>query len=42
MTPGSWQTLVSDADATPITVQAAGGGLHFTGAVIGLHARIDP
>ena len=40
--PGSWQTLVSDADVTPITVQAAGGGLHFTGAVIGLHARIEP
>ena len=41
-TPCSWQILVSDADVTPITVQAAGGGLHFTGAVLGLHARIDP
>ena len=41
-TPGSWQMLVADADVTPITVQAAGGGLHFTGAVIGLHARINP
>ncbi len=41
-TPGSWQTLAADADTTPITVQAAGGGLHFTGAVIGLHARIEP
>ncbi len=41
-TPASWQTLVADADAMPITVQAAGGGLHFTGAVIGLHARIEP
>lgn len=40
--PGSWQTLVADADVTPVTVQAAGGGLHFTGAVIGLHARIEP
>ncbi|HEX2851957.1 MAG TPA: glycoside hydrolase family 43 protein [Opitutaceae bacterium] len=40
--PGQWQTLVSDADTTPITVQAAGGGIHFTGAVIGPHARIDP
>jgi xylan 1,4-beta-xylosidase len=40
--PGQWQTLVSDVDATPITVQAAGGGLHFTGAVIGLHARTGP
>ena len=41
-TLGVWQTLVADADTTPITVQAAGGGLHFTGAVIGLHARIEP
>jgi alpha-N-arabinofuranosidase len=41
-TPGSWQTLLADADTTPITVQAAGGGLHFTGAVVGLYARTDP
>ena len=40
--PDAWQTLVADADTTPITVQAAGGGLHFTGAVIGLHARVEP
>ncbi len=40
-TPGSWQTLVADAETKPITVQAAGGGLHFTGAVIGLHARLE-
>jgi xylan 1,4-beta-xylosidase len=40
--PGSWQTLISGADVMPITVQAAGGGLHFTGAVLGLHARIEP
>jgi hypothetical protein len=33
---------VSGADVTPITVQAAGGGLHFTGTVLGLHARIEP
>lgn len=39
--PDKWQPLVPDADATPITVQAAGGGLHFTGAVLGLHARLD-
>ena len=39
--PDSWQMLVSDADVTPVTVQAAGGGLHFTGAVIGIHARIE-
>ena len=42
MTPGNWRPVLPDADAKPITVQAAGGGLHFTGAVIGLHARIDP
>ena len=41
-TPGVWSTLVSGADVTPITVQAAGGGLHFTGTVLGLHARIEP
>jgi alpha-N-arabinofuranosidase len=40
-TPGSWQTLIANADVTPITVQAAGGGLHFTGAVLGLHARVE-
>jgi xylan 1,4-beta-xylosidase len=40
--PGEWQTFAPAADALPITVQAAGGGLHFTGAVIGLHARLDP
>ena len=39
---GSWKTLVANADVTPITVQAAGGGLHFTGAVLGLYARTEP
>jgi len=34
--------VVLEADATPITVQAGGGGLHFTGAVLALHARIEP
>jgi len=34
--------LVSAADVTPITGQTADGGLHFTGAVVGLHARIEP
>jgi xylan 1,4-beta-xylosidase len=38
---GEWQTLAADVDSTPITVQSAGGGLHFTGAVIGLHARVE-
>lgn len=36
--PGDWQTLLSDADATLLTTQSAGG---FVGAMIGLHARID-
>ena len=35
---GPWQTLVSDADATVITTQTAGG---FVGAIVGLHARIE-
>ncbi len=39
--PGDWQTLAADMDSTPVTVQAAGGGLHFTGAVVGLHARVE-
>lgn len=40
--PGEWQDLLVGADSYPISVQAAGGGLHFTGALIGLHARLDP
>lgn len=35
---GTWQTLVSDADATVITTQAAGG---FVGALVGMHARSE-
>jgi alpha-N-arabinofuranosidase len=42
VTPGEWQAFVPAAETLPVTVQAAGGGLHFTGAVIGLHARLDP
>jgi alpha-N-arabinofuranosidase len=38
----NWKNLATGVDVTPITVQAAGGGLHFTGAVLGLYARIDP
>jgi len=34
-----WKTFTPPAGITPVTVQAAGGGLHFTGAVVGLHAR---
>jgi xylan 1,4-beta-xylosidase len=38
----TWQTFdAPTADIIPVTVQAAGGGLHFTGAVLGPHARID-
>ncbi len=37
-----WEPLLASADVTPVTVQAAGGGLHFTGAVIGPFARVDP
>jgi alpha-N-arabinofuranosidase len=37
-----WQPLLAKADAYPISVQAAGGGLHFTGALVGPFARIDP
>ena len=35
---GTWQTLVSDADATVITTQAAGG---FVGALVGVHTRTE-
>lgn len=37
--PGEWEGLGPVADALAVTVQAAGDGLHFTGAVVGLHAR---
>ncbi len=37
--PGEWHTLIPEADATVITTQAAGG---FVGALVGLHARVDP
>lgn len=39
---GEWRTLSSNADLTAITTNAAGGGIHFTGAVVGLHARLEP
>jgi alpha-N-arabinofuranosidase len=38
---GPAQTLLADTNAEPLTVQAAGGGLHFTGAVVGPHARTE-
>ncbi|HEY8994486.1 MAG TPA: glycoside hydrolase family 43 protein [Lacunisphaera sp.] len=39
--PGDWQPLLSKTDSYPLSVQAAGGGLHFTGALVGLHARTE-
>jgi hypothetical protein len=33
---------VPAAATLPVTVQAAGDGLHFTGAVVGLYARTEP
>jgi xylan 1,4-beta-xylosidase len=36
------QTLLADVDSYPASVQAAGGGLHFTGAIVGPVARIVP
>lgn len=30
------------ADSYLFSVQAAGGSLHFTGALVGLHARVEP
>jgi len=34
-----WKTFTPPDGIKPVTVQAAGGGLHFTGAVVGIHAR---
>lgn len=42
LSPGAWQPLLPKADSYPISVQAAGGGLHFTGALVGPYARLDP
>lgn len=36
---GKWQPLVDKADLVAITTKAAGDGLHFTGAVVGVYAR---
>jgi len=32
---------LTETDSYPLTVQAAGGGLHFTGALVGVHARLE-
>jgi xylan 1,4-beta-xylosidase len=37
--PGSWQELLSGADATILSTRVAGG---FVGAVVGPHARVGP
>ncbi len=39
---GAWQAVAARADLTPITTNAAGGGNHFTGAVVGPYARREP
>ncbi|MBK8478313.1 MAG: glycoside hydrolase family 43 protein [Opitutaceae bacterium] len=39
---GEWKALVAAADLTPITTNAAGGGNHFTGAVVGPFTRLEP
>lgn len=39
--PGEWTDFVAPAGTRPVTNEAAGGGIHFTGAVVGLHARAD-
>jgi xylan 1,4-beta-xylosidase len=41
LTPGNWKPLLPKADAYPISVQASGGGIHFTGALVGPYARLD-
>ena len=38
---GEWKSFVAKTDSYPISVQAAGGGLHFTGALVGVHARLE-
>ena len=42
LTTDAWQPLLPKAESAPVSVQAAGGGLHFTGALIGPCARIEP
>ncbi len=42
LSPGAWQPLLPKADSYPISVQAAGGGLHFTGALVGPYTRLEP
>jgi alpha-N-arabinofuranosidase len=39
---GAWQVLATGVDLKSVTVKAAGDGMHFTGAVVGPHARLEP
>ncbi len=39
--PGKWKSFLP-VEAYPVSVQAAGDGNHFTGALVGLHARVEP
>jgi len=39
--PGEWRVLVPATDSYPLSGQAAGGGIHFTGALVGVHARSE-
>jgi beta-galactosidase len=39
---GKWCPLGDRFDTRPVTVAAAGQGMHFTGAVVGMHARLEP
>jgi len=38
---GEWLPLKAGVDLKPVTVKAAGDGMHFTGAVVGPHARTE-
>ncbi|MEX1048909.1 MAG: glycosyl hydrolase family 8 [Akkermansiaceae bacterium] len=38
----AWKTFTPPDGIKPVTVDAAGGGLHFTGAVVGMHTRRTP
>ena len=39
---GEWQLVLEKADMKPVTTNAAGGGMHFTGAVVGPFTRLEP
>lgn len=38
---GPARIILKETDSYPVSVQAAGGGVHFTGLVVGPHARLD-